>query len=232
MSTWFRRQAAFPRRVLVAGALVGMILALAVITVWSREERGFTIEVLGSGNSVSVLITHDHRKVLLVSGSDGAEFSNALASSVTPLDDDFDLVLLDQGASASVIERARSLDAQLIVTLPGGESGSADVLAGPMSVTFDDDAQLSIETTVDDGWFAVVSSGDARVLITNGSAEVGALPEAPVLIAIGNAENAPGEPYAAVIAASSSDILATHSVRPGESITITFDGDQIRLPGT
>lgn len=230
MLPWYRWFALSPRRVLVIGCLVGMLIGVTVVTAWSRADRGYTVDILGSGDSISVLITHEHRKVLIVSGNDGAEFSNAFASVVARLNDDLEIVLLDPSASIDVTERASALDVDLLLRLPDESTAVDPTITGSLTVSFLPTAELHVTVVPGSGWYGTLTSGNATLVISNGSVPIEELPPSAVLIVLGDASSIDLDHFSTVIASSRSDTSSTHAVRPGESITISLDGNQIRLP--
>ena len=159
------------------GALFGLLVSGLLVSDWHRDARGLSVTVLGAGRQASVLITSHHRRVLIAGGTNGASFSNALANALPPIDKEFDVILIDPAASLDVRDRARSLKARVIWTLPDSrEPAVADTVGRSFSIQFDDETSLRLIVSDEGAWHAVLTSTAGLVFI---APDVGRVPTQP-----------------------------------------------------
>lgn len=222
---------AHPLRNLLLSALAGMVIGIGLTVWWVRADSGFAVHVLGSGTRVSVLISHDHRHVLIASGSSGPEFSDALDSALSTVNPGIDLLLIDPAASADVAERARALDADLVLMLPGDRQATVGTLDESISVPFSNSESLRV-VVFDETWYAIVETPSGPLLVA--SAPGGSPPPAAaLLIALDRDATSMAGDYPAVVGPPgdwADSIPGAITVRGSESIEITIDGDRIRVP--
>jgi hypothetical protein len=212
------------------GVVIGSVGALLLGLSWVQSESGARILVLGSGRQLSVLVVHDHRRVLIAGGTDGNAFSNALGQARSPLSDSIDVVLLDPGAGADVAERVRDLDARQFFLLPHPdfEPTSESV---QRSLQIDLGSGHTIDVTFERGaWYAHIRSPAGEVLVTPGNSLVG---HPSILISLDGSALAAGQSAAQIsIAPAERGLETTGStalVQPGDVMAIEIDGDQFRI---
>lgn len=209
---------------LVGAAATGGLAGTGLSAWWRRGGNGTSVGVLGSGKSVSVLITHHQRRVLFASGSSGVMFANALGLALPPLAPPLDVVLLDPGSNADVQARARALDAMTLLELPGtAHAPGYETIRRPALITFDDDVAVAIEL-VGDAWHAVLRKNGERVVIVPESPPVGQIP--PLVVSINgmaqptNAQAVFGPPLA-----GAGDRY--YGVAPGDTRRLVISSDSV-----
>jgi hypothetical protein len=212
----------------VIGSVGGLLLGLS----WVRSESGTRIFVLGSGRQLSVLVVHDHRRVLIAGGTDGSAFSNALGQARSPLSGSIDVVLLDPSAGADVAERVRDLDASQFFLLPHPDSEPTSESV-QRSLQIDLGNGHTIDVNLDRGaWHARIRSPAGEVLVTPGNTVAG---HPSILISLDGAALSEAQSDAPIrIAPAERGLETTGStalVQPGDVMAIEIDGDQFRLAG-
>lgn len=214
------------------GILLGLLVATLISARWIQSGSGVTISVLGAGKYVSVLVTHNQRRVLIASGSDGSAFSNAIGKALPPIAGSIDVLLIDPRASADVIERAQSLSAKLMLQLPAPDNGD-DPRAVQRSFSMDlsGGVVISLRTAPSRSWTATILTPTGPIVVAPDSetAQIspirisldGSLPEAAdqrARVDIGPfASGQPGTGPHAV-------------VRSGNVLSITVDETGFRFP--
>ena len=169
------------------GLGVGLLLASAVAWQWLDSGKGTRVSVLGSGKYVSVLITHEHRRILIASGSNAAAFSNSVSKALPPIGDAIDVLLIDPRASVDVVDRARSLQVKTVIWLPDRENHNESSTAQrSFVVDLGDGVSISIRIRPSWTWDAMIETRVGRISITPGN-EIRAL-SAAIHISLDEAE--------------------------------------------
>jgi len=153
-----------------AGLVFGLLLALAFAWRWTDAGSGTRIQVLGSGKYVSVLITHEQRRVLFAAGSNGSAFSNAISAALPPIGDEIDVLLIDPRSSADVIDRARSLGAKQTRVMPDpATDDGAEIARRSFVIDLGGDVAIAVRIEPNRSWTAVVTTSAGLVSITPGA---------------------------------------------------------------
>lgn len=146
-------------------AVVGAVVALALVAWWDYEERGVRVVAVGTEHGLSVLVTSGHRRVLIVSGSSGRALGDTLGPYLRPLHRDLDVELLVGDTRASGREAARRW------ALGGDDRNGEEAIAASSSIALP--GGVSIDITLEPGpraaprsWVAVVTHGRSVVAIT------------------------------------------------------------------
>ena len=97
----------------------GLIASTALGASWMREERQPTLTVLGCRNGLSALLTAGGARLLLLGGTDDADFGNALADARNPLLSRIDLVIVQGQTTPPPLVRSalRAVDARRVYTI-------------------------------------------------------------------------------------------------------------------
>lgn len=170
----------------VTGVLLGLLASGLLVVGWQRSSQELSVSILGAGREASVLITSDHRRILIVAGTNGAAFSNALAAALPPIDNELDLVLVDPSASADVRDRVRSLDANVTWSLPAPEEPLAvDAIERSFIVELSEQSQFRMIVISGGLWKAeLVSSAGTVVISPSAQGVVERIPDAAVLVLV------------------------------------------------
>jgi hypothetical protein len=217
---------------LCVGLVIGMLGGVTLTWRWTAAGAGTRIAVLGSGKSVSVLVTHDQRRILIASGSSGSAFSNTLGSTLPPFADNIDLVLVDPRSSADLVDRLGSLDAKRMMLLPDPERDkTADTVLRSFQVDLGDDVVLVVRIEPAATWSAELQTSAGIISISpNGESRTAA----PVRISLdGTAGVDPGGLPAIWIGPAANGLVrSTHlaTVGAGSVLPITIDGSAFRIP--
>lgn len=214
----------------------GLVLGLLVSSLfsWRWIEAGFgtQVSVLGSGRYVSVLISHNLRRVLIVSGNDGPAFSNTLSATLPPIGSSIDVLLIDPRSSADVIERAHSLSAKRVMILPD-EQNVHDPNSVQRSFVIDmgDGISISIRILPERTWAATVEHGAGRILITP---RAGQTSPASIHVSLDGSVADSSDGQAAIEIGPTAKGLPLTTPRAvvgsGDILTITVDKSGLRLP--
>jgi hypothetical protein len=153
------------------GALTGSIFGIGLDVHWHRMGTGTSVCVLGAGKRVSVLITHEQRRILFASGSAGSLFSNAIGAALPAVGGEIDLLLLDPEASADVEDRARNLPHRELLLLPGlDDRVDQTTIRRSFVVSMGEDVSVRVDLDGGSPWAATVQSGTDRIdIIPSGS---------------------------------------------------------------
>ena len=217
---------------LCVGLVIGMLGGVTLAWRWTVADAGTRVAVLGAGKTVSVLITHDQRRVLVASGSNGMAFSNALGAALPPFSDSVDLVLVDPRSTVDVIDRASALDAKQTIVLPHPEREvTVETVRQSLQVDLGDDVLLSVRIEPAGTWSAGLRTSAGVISITpNGDTHV----TAPVRITLdGTTDIDPGEPLSIWIGPAANGLARTSHqaiVGTGSVLPITVDGSAFRIP--
>jgi hypothetical protein len=215
-----------------AAVLIGAIAGVFLVSWWARSEAGFTIEILGSGDRVSVLITHQHRHVLIASGNDGPEFTNALSQAFSPIGRDIELVLIDGEASADIVEKVRAIDSRQVLFLAPTDQIGVPTVEDSMTIPFADGDVLTITLGQDGGWTGTLTVAGENVITISPPAVHDVDFVAPVLISI-DGQIPPGAGFAAVVGPAGELNEGTAAIIPvaaGQSLKIDLTGSELRIP--
>ena len=213
------------------GLVVGLLIAVPVSWRWVNAGMGTKIAVLGAGKQLSVLVTHDQRRVLIAAGSDGSAFSNALNAALPPVGDSIDVVLIDSRASPDVGERARGLSAKRVLSLPDPDR-AAEPTTVQQSFVLDlsDSVLVSFRLEPDGTWSARVETGAGVIAITPGSPSSR---NSAVAISLDDSDPAGAEERTGVVIGPRSADLQSGpriaTVSAGSVLSIRVEGDQLRL---
>jgi hypothetical protein len=221
-------------RWLAVGAVLGFLTSGLLVGAWHRDAHGLSVTVLGAGRQASVLVTSHHRRILLVAGTNGASFSNALADALPPIDKQLDVVLIDPAASQEVLDRARSLRARLIWTLPdAGQPAAADTVERSFSIELDSETSLQLVIDGAGGWHAELRAA-AGVLIVSPDAQSLAHQTAIAAAAVlthAHEDAAINVPLLiALPGISTPDDQHVRIARPGSTIRLEISNREIRVP--
>ena len=150
-----------------SGLVLGFLVSSLFSWRWMEAGSGTRVSVLGTGKYLSVLITHNQRRVLIVSGNDGQAFSNALSAALPPIAGSIDILLIDPRSSEDVTERARSHSAKRVMILPD-KLNATDLRSVQQSFLIDmgDGVSISIQVLPQRKWTATVESEAGRILIS------------------------------------------------------------------
>jgi len=172
------------RSVLVGagGFALGLFATSAAGASWLISDRRPSLTVLGCGSALSVLLTSGGARILLLSGSDQADFGNALSRARYPMLDRVDMmVVAGPKAGIAFVESARQrVEARNLYSL-----GSADHLLEsgirvdrglslPHRFALPGGAALTLPATVikaapePGGWAATVEWKSHRIVIDSG----------------------------------------------------------------
>lgn len=188
--------------------------------------------VLGAGRQASVLITANHRRILIAAGTNGSAFSNAIGEALPPIAGEFELVLLDPGASQDVQQRARALGAKLFWVLPAPDQPlTSDTIERPFTIDLAADTRLDIRIDPEGAWNASLASSAGVVSIEPGSVR---LPEplGPVSVAVFTHETDDVDVVVPLLIGvpgiTSSTAQELRVVAPGSMIRLELEDGEIR----
>jgi hypothetical protein len=217
---------------LCVGLVIGMLGGVTLAWRWTAAGTGARVAVLGAGKSVSVLITNDHRRVLIASGSNGTAFSNALGAALPPFVDNIDLVLIDSRASADLIDRVKALDAKRTMMLPDPERDeTAETILRSFQVDLGEGVILSVRIEPAGKWSAELRTSAGILSISPGGVDL-----APALVRItldGTTAVEPGGTPSIWIGPAANGLVRTShqaTVGTGSVLPITMDGSAFRIP--
>jgi hypothetical protein len=217
---------------LCVGLVIGMLGSVSLAWRWTATGAGTHVAVLGAGKSVSVLITNDHRRVLIASGNNGAAFANALGVALPPFVDSIDLVLVDTRASADLIDRVKALDAKRTMELPDPERGEAtETILRSFQVDLGEDVILSVRVEASARWSAELRTSAGVLSISPSGVDHA---PAPVRITLdGTTVVDPGGTPSVWIGPAANGLARTSrqaTVGTGSVLPITMDGSAFRIP--
>lgn len=167
-------------RHIAIGVLFGLLISTGLVVRWERSYAASAVTVLGSGDGLSVLIEIDATRVLILSGDDTGEFTNALAAARPGQRPRIDLIIIAPGADR-LAERA------IAITKPGrvltlSRFGSTPGAAGdPVSalsmVVLKDRARIELDpgnriSGAGPGWMVRIQTGDTDLLIAEHSPQI------------------------------------------------------------
>jgi hypothetical protein len=216
----------------VIGAVLGLFASSLLVGSWHQSTAGLSVTVLGAGRQASVLITSNHRHILIAAGTNGTAFSNAVSNALTPVDSEFALVLIDPTASQDVQERVRSLDAQLVWILPArSEPPTTGTVDRSFTVEFDEATQVRVRLGFNGGWHAELISAAGSVVITPDAAAIGNLPQPFAVAILTHEQDDSNEEFPLIIGVTGTvapEGRALRVVAPGSTIRLDLDNGQIR----
>ena len=214
---------------LVVGLVVGTAGSGIITNRWLDTGAGTRIQVLGAGKQLSVLVSHNQRRVLITAGSDGSAFSNAIGSALPPLFDSIDVLLIDPTASANVVERARNLDVKQSLLLPDSNGPiTAQTINQSFAIDLGDDV-LVIVSPQADSWTAQVKTRAGTIQVARGQNLAG---QGQLAINLDGAlPPIAGETYPVEIqpAGKRPSGPALASVSPGDVLSIAVDTSALRI---
>ena len=214
------------------GLALGILVSSLFAWQWIEAGTGTTISVLGSGKYVSVLITHEQRRVLIVSGNNGPAFSNAIGKALPSIADSIDVMIFDPRTSADVTERALALSAKRTMQLPDQDNtNEVGTIQRSFVIDLGDDASVSFLLTPERLWTATVDTQAGRVLIAPDA-------EGPISAAIGIVLDGsvldPADGRTAILIGPPASGTATSvphaTVSTGAVLSISVDDARFRLP--
>ena len=210
-----------------AGMALGLILALIFAWRWTNAGAGTRIQVLGSGKYASVLITHEQRRILIASGSNGSGFSNAISTALPAIGNEIDVLLIDPRSSADVVDRARSLDAKRVIVLP--DADHAETLHRSFVIDLSGGVTLSVRVESDNTWTAELATSAGVVAITPGESTS----PAPIWISLDGAFGGLSSNRHVRIGPATNGLARTPTVatvRAGSVLPIQVDDSAFRIP--
>jgi hypothetical protein len=152
-----------------AGLVFGLLVSIFFVWRWVDTGAGTHISVLGSGKYVSVLVSHEQRRVLIASGSNGSAFATALSKALPPISETIDVLLVDTRASAEVIDRAQSLPVKTVLRLPDPDNTSdAGTVQRSFQMNLGDGVSISLRMTPARSWTAVIETPAGQIVIAPG----------------------------------------------------------------
>jgi hypothetical protein len=214
------------------GLLIGLIISALFALRWVQSGNGTRVSVLGAGKYVSVLITHNQRRVLVASGSNGPAFSNAVGKALPPIIDSIDVVLIDPRASADVIERANSLSSKRVLHLPDPEfADDPQAIRASFVMDLADGVTISLRVSPARSWAAIIETGSGRIFVAPQAEHT---PNASISISL-NGSFSEGFGTAPLLEIGPTAAGATSATRravvgPGNVLAIKADGHAFRLP--
>jgi hypothetical protein len=167
-------------RHIAIGVLLGLLISTGLVVRWERNYAASAVTVLGSGDGLSVLIEIDATRVLLLSGDDTGEFTNALAAARPGQRPRIDLIVIAPGADR-LAERA------IAITKPGrvlalsrfGSSPNAlgERVSTVATVVLKDRARIELDpgnrvSGAGPGWSVRIQTGDTDLLIAEHSPRI------------------------------------------------------------
>ena len=213
-----------------AGLILGLLLALVFAWRWTDAGSGTRIQVLGSGKFVSVLVTHEQRRVLFAAGTNGSAFSNAISAALPPVGDEIDVLLIDPRSSADVIDRARSLKAKQTRVMPNpGTETRAETAQRSFVVDFGEGVTVSVRVEPNRSWTAAVVTPAGRLSITPGISST----SAPVWISLDGTVAETGGDHQIRIGPTANGLARSATVATvaaGSVLTIRVDESAFRIP--
>ena len=220
--------------ILVAAVLGGLIGGAIWSYTWYSSGQGTTVAVLGSGKGVSVLVTHDQRRVLIVSGQDGAEFSNAVTDSMPMIAKPIDVMIIDPDSSFEVQERALKLKHDTLYRLPDpAGSPTPDTILESFQIHFGSDIELLVGIDTSSAWTIDLRSPAGTLAIAS-IKDGSQVPRADLLVTL----NADGKlpdfnPAVFLIGPGGRDEPPANyvAIRPGNILKIKVSAEGFRLPG-
>jgi hypothetical protein len=159
--------------------VAGIVVSALFVVYWERGYADSAVTVLGSGDGLSALIDVDATRILVVSGNDPGEFSNALAGARPGQTPRIDLIVVAPGADA-IAARAIAIahpKRVLVIDAFSDEPSTVDwpaqttVVSTASTIVIKDRARVEIDPghSIDRamaGWSVRIHAGDGDVLIS------------------------------------------------------------------
>lgn len=167
-------------RHIAVGVLIGLIISTGLVWRWERGYAASGVTVLGSGDGLSVLIEIDATRVLILSGDDSGEFTNALAAARPGQRPRIDVIVIAPG-SERLAERAITItrpERVLALTGFGNTTASAgEPVSSPGTIVLKDHARIELDpgnrvSGRGPGWAIRVQTGTADLLIAEHSPRI------------------------------------------------------------
>ncbi|MGD9711492.1 MAG: hypothetical protein AB7V46_05420, partial [Thermomicrobiales bacterium] len=140
-----------------------------------------TLAMLGSGSTMSVLIGAGGARLLLLDGTDPADFGNALKKESVPLLNRVDIVIVsNQEAGSTFVHTALDQVEYERLSVIGDSTGLLDAgvavreqIRHSLEIRMPDQVSVMIQRGTDSGddqpgWYATLSNGSIRILLTAG----------------------------------------------------------------
>jgi len=214
---------------LLGATATGGLAGIGLPTWWRHDGKGTSVHILGCGKAVSVLMTHNQRRVLIASGNNGVMFANALGRALPPLAPKLDVLLLDPNANGDVQQRARALQAALFIELPDPDQEPGyETIREAALIEFDDDVSLAVDPAVDT-WQALLRKNGDRIAIRPETAFTGQVP--PVLVSLNGGVSFPNGLQAVFGPPMNGADANYYGVAPGDTrrLSISLDTVTFRL---
>jgi|SRR3954452_9921948 hypothetical protein len=210
---------------LLGATATGGVAGIGLPTWWRHGGKGTSVLILGCGKTVSVLMTHNQRRVLIASGNNGVMFANALGRALPPLAPKLDVLLLDPKANGDVQQRARALQAALFIELPdpGREPGYETIREAAL-IKFDDDVSMAVDPG-SSTWIALLRKNGDRIAIVPDTASTAHLP--PVLVSLSGGVSFPNGTQAIFGPSMNGADAHYYGVAPGDTKRLFVDSDAV-----
>ncbi len=203
--------------------LASTVLGGGMGAAWANETRQPRLNVLGSGNALSVLITAGQARILLATGDDPVAFANALAQVRHPTTPRIDILLVTgRGRSLLVPIAARETVHPRYVASLGAippsperdalQGAMVPVLASPRVIDLGSGIQVEVEIAdagiatdadAEQAWRLIVRHGVTTVVILSRGEDAGRFPDigpvAALVVAAGTLTTGPEGPAAGAL---------------------------------
>jgi hypothetical protein len=213
---------------LLAGSGIGLAAGAGICWHWFRQGSGTSLNVLGCGDLLSVLITHQRRRILIAAGTSSAAFSQLLSPLLPLVGGRIDLLLIDPRSGAEVIGHAQKLDSREMIWLPSERFGREDdVLRARSRVQGDDGFTLVLDPGIGGNWQATVVWNGERATIVPG--ELPSVASGQLVLSVGGARDLPERRPFVITPSEVPDDSRARSVDEGRQVRIRLTRDEARI---
>lgn len=201
------------------GGVAGLVLGAGAILRWRSPGRGTHVDVFGIGDWLSVLITHNQRRMLVAGGDNGDALTDVVRARLPQIGTGIDLVLVDGRSSGEFVAAAFAFGARETLFLADGtRSGDSETLQQRSLLDVGDGFALALDPGVNGDWRVTLRMSGDRIVIVPADLPEGDRDQVGITLTGSSADRG-----------SWASVLAPNATPTTGGMTVIGDGNAIRL---